>query len=57
MIEDESLNVSRGFIPLAKQTSLKLIFDFGKDTKSEIRLGRIKLSDDQDIVASLFDNN
>lgn len=42
MIEDESLNVTRGFIPLEKQTGLKLISNFAKDTKSEIRLKMVR---------------
>lgn len=41
MAKDESFNISRGFIPLAKQTRLKLIFDFAKDTKGEILLKRL----------------
>lgn len=38
MAKDEDLSMRRGFIPLAKQTGLKLISNFAKDTKSEISL-------------------
>lgn len=41
MTKDECFDVRCGFIPLANHTRSKLVFNFVKDTKSEITLKRL----------------